>query len=80
MFDLAIDALPQRKADDFSLHQVPTSNLLKELADLGGVAVRIVACQVARVPDVVAPGLSEAVQAAVPRAGRLILESVAAYA
>lgn len=76
VFDLAVEDLPPRKTDDFSLHQVPTSNLLKELADLGGVTVRILACQVAHVPEAVAPGLSEPVEAAVPRAGRLILESV----
>lgn len=80
VFDLAVDELPARQIDDFSLHQVPTSNLLKELAELGGVRVRIVACQVARVPEAVDPGLSPAVAAAVPVAGRLIVESVARYA
>lgn len=76
LFMLPVDDLPSRKIDDFSMHQLPTSNLLKELRDVCGVAVKVVACQVERIPDSVLPGLSGAVSAAVPRACRAILDEL----
>jgi coenzyme F420 hydrogenase subunit delta len=80
LVELGPDELPARAIADLSVHQVPTSTLLKELEALGGVRVRILACQVERVPEVVDPGLSPAVSAAVPRAGGIVLEQVASYA
>ncbi len=76
IFNLEIDDLPARKIDDFSMHQLPTSNLLKELQGLCGVEIRIVSCQVETLPDSVSPGLSDALQKAVPRVCEMILETV----
>lgn len=76
VFTLEIDELPIRKIDDFSMHQLPTSNLLREIQELGGVDVRIVACQVERIPDSVSPGLSDTLQQAVPRVCEAILEDL----
>lgn len=76
VFTLSLDDLPANKTDDFSMHQFPTSNLLRELRDGCGVEVEIVSCQVAAIPDVVRPGLSEAVTRAVPEICRLIWERV----
>ena len=61
IFELDLDAYPAHKVDDFSMHQVPTSNLLRELRDLGGVAVAVLACQVGHIPEEVSPGLSASV-------------------
>jgi coenzyme F420 hydrogenase subunit delta len=80
LFTLEIDELPLRKIDDFSMHQLPTSNLLKELKTLRGVDVRIVSCQVDRIPDSVSPGLSDILQRAVPKACEMILEGLEGYA
>ncbi|MDW8241315.1 MAG: hydrogenase maturation protease [Acidobacteriota bacterium] len=66
IFELSLDDLPAEKSDDFSLHQVPSSNLAKELKAVG-IDVRVIVCQVARVPESVEPGLSEPVARAVPR-------------
>lgn len=74
VFEISIDDIPERKTDDFSMHQVPTSNMLKELKDLGGLAVTIVACQVKKIPEEVSPGLSNPVAEAVPRASKIIYE------
>jgi coenzyme F420 hydrogenase subunit delta len=79
IFSLEIDDLPARKIDDFSMHQLPTSNLLKELQGLCGAEVRIVSCQVETLPDSVSPGLSETVQKAVRRVGEMILETVKSH-
>jgi coenzyme F420 hydrogenase subunit delta len=74
VFEISIDDIPERKTDDFSLHQVPTSNMLKELKDLGGLGVAVVACQVENIPEEVSPGLSDSVAKAVPRASKIIYE------
>ena len=72
LFNMDIDSYPEVKLDDFSLHQVPTSNLLRELRDLCGIEIVVVACQVAGACDVVNPGLSEPVSKAVGQAVEMI--------
>jgi len=74
LFSPDIDSFPKAKLDDFSLHQVPTSNLLRELRDLCGIEVSVVACQVAGACDSVNPGLSEPVNKAVEQAVEMIAE------
>ncbi|MHB8839834.1 MAG: hydrogenase maturation protease, partial [Gemmatimonadaceae bacterium] len=65
---VALDAadIPAIKLDDFSLHQLPTSNLLRELEERCGVRVRVLACQHGPLPGEVQPGLSAAVRSALP--------------
>jgi len=58
--------IPAIKLDDFSLHQIPTSNLLRELETHCGVEVRVLACQTGPLPGEVRPGLSAPVRAALP--------------
>ena len=48
--------------------------MLKELKDLGGLEVAVVACQVENIPEEVNPGLSDSVAKAVPRASKIIYE------
>jgi|SRR3989304_3407264 len=43
---IPVEALPVNKIDDFSLHQVPTSNMLRELQDQCGVKITVIACDV----------------------------------
>lgn len=59
ILEIDLDELPKNKIDDFSMHQLPTSNLLRELRDLCGVDVRILSCQVENIPEEVEPGLSQ---------------------
>ena len=72
LFSLDIDSLPTVKLDDFSMHQIPTSNLLRELRDLCGVEIAVIACQVASACDSVNPGLSKPVEAAVEQAAQIL--------
>ncbi len=72
LFSPDIDSFPKVKLDDFSLHQVPTSNLLRELQDLCGIEVIVVACQVAGECGSVSLGLSNPVKQAVGRAAEMI--------
>ncbi len=66
IFEIRLDDIPVEKADDFSLHQAPSSNLAKEL-EQKGVKVRVLACQVQSIPESVMWGLSEPVANAVQR-------------
>ena len=66
LFEISLQDIPKEKIDDFSLHQAPSSNLAKELVE-AGVEVRIIACQVGRIPESIQPGLSEPVAQAVER-------------
>ena len=75
IFTLPVDQLPEKKTDDFSLHQLPTSNLLKELKDLCHVEVIVLAAQPECIPEAVEPGLSKKLQDAVARAGEYIVQT-----
>jgi coenzyme F420 hydrogenase subunit delta len=68
LFEIDPAGIPAIKLDDFSMHQIPTSNLLRELQEACGVEVRVLACQTGPLPQEISPGLSPPVQAALPRA------------
>jgi coenzyme F420 hydrogenase subunit delta len=73
VFKINIDELPKNKIDDFTFHQMPTSNLLKELKEYCGVDVVIVAGQIESIPEVVRPGLSDALAKSVAVAAEEVL-------
>ena len=73
LFEIDPAEIPPVKLDDFSLHQLPTSNLLRELQESCGVEVRVLACQTGPLPDQICPGLSPPIQAAVPRAAEWLI-------
>lgn len=62
ILELDVDEMPEIKCDDYSMHQVPTSNLLKELKNICGVDLRIIVVQVQSIPEEVSPGLSKVVK------------------
>ena len=66
--EIPVEALPITKMDDFSLHQVPTSNMLRELQDDCGVKVTVLVCDVGPIPQVIEPGLSRNIQQSVIQA------------
>ncbi len=72
LFEIDPAEIPPAKADDFSLHHVPTSNLLRDVQERCGVEVRVLACQTGPLPEEVRPGLSPAVLAALPRAAEWV--------
>jgi coenzyme F420 hydrogenase subunit delta len=72
--EIPVEDIPASKVDDFSLHQVPTSNMLRELRDHCGVRVTILACNVGDIPQVIEPGLSPLTQQAVIAAAQQIAE------
>jgi len=72
-------AIPAQKIHDFSLHQFPTVNLLRELQEETGIVVVLLIAQTATVPDHIAPGLSPPMLAAVDDACHRILRMVDRY-
>ena len=74
LFEVPLDELSREKVDDFSFHQGPTSNLLKELRDLCGVEIVIVSCQPERIPAEMELGLSAPARAVSVQADRLVYE------
>lgn len=73
LFELDIDEIPDKKIDDFSMHQLPTSNLLRELKHECGVDVTVISVQVQNIPAEVSPGLSEIVEKSIPTVCERIL-------
>ncbi|MFH1231451.1 MAG: hydrogenase maturation protease, partial [Planctomycetota bacterium] len=59
IFEVPLNNLVKEKVDDFSFHQGPTSNLLKELRDICGVDVVIIAAQPESIPAEMKRGLTE---------------------
>ena len=72
VFVMSPDSIPSKKIHDFSLHQFPTVNLLKELSEFTGAKVHIIAAQIQYIPDEIRPGLSQAMQRAVKYAGEKV--------
>ncbi len=58
IFRINVEEIPKNKIDDFTIHGMPTSNLLRELKECCGVEVVILVGQVEHIPDQVKPGLS----------------------
>ena len=73
VFEIDPAEIPPVKLDDFSLHQLPTSNLLRELQETCGVEVRVLACQTGPLPEEISAGLSDAVSCAVPQAAEWLV-------
>jgi coenzyme F420 hydrogenase subunit delta len=71
--ELSLEDIPLEKNDDFSMHQAPTSNLLRELRD-SGTQVTVLACDVGCVPREIRAGLSPVVADMVPVMGQQIVE------
>ncbi|MBI4668963.1 MAG: hydrogenase maturation protease [Elusimicrobia bacterium] len=74
VFEIDLEGIPAVKSDDFSMHQIPTSNMLKELRDECGVDVRVIAVQVESIPSVLKTGLSAPVAAALDEVRRLVIQ------
>lgn len=77
IYEIDVDRIHPDKIADFSLHQFPTTNMLKEIRDNTAVAVRVLVVQTAPLPQEIRPGLSPAVAAAVPEMCRCIMGIVA---
>jgi coenzyme F420 hydrogenase subunit delta len=74
--EINIEQIQPEKICDFSLHQFPTTNMLKELKEESPIDLKVFVVQVTTLPDEVTVGLSEPVQSAVPRMCARIMEEI----
>lgn len=74
------DDLPANKIHDFSLHQFPTVNLLRELQAETGMTVMVLVAHPSVPVDCFGPGLSPAMRAAVDKACQQIDDIIAPFA
>jgi coenzyme F420 hydrogenase subunit delta len=65
VFEIPVEGIPAHKTHDFSLHQFPTVNILKELKDHTAIDVKVIVGQVEIIPEEVKPGLSRTMEKAV---------------
>ncbi len=77
LFEVDLGDLPATKASDFCLHQFPSVNLLREMHELAGVEVHVLAVQIKSIPEAVQPGLSPEVRQAIPEACEWLMERIA---
>jgi coenzyme F420 hydrogenase subunit delta len=76
IFKIEVEDIPENKIDDFSMHQLPTSNLLRELKNHCGVDIRVFSCQVENIPESISKGLSKRLIDAVPKICNMIVEEM----
>ncbi len=74
LFWVDIESLSLEKAEDFSLHMTPASNMLLQLKQMG-VEIRVLACEPRDLPEMMTEGLSPGVAAAVGPAARMVLRA-----
>ncbi len=72
VFEISVDDIPEQKIIDYSFHQFPTTNMLRELQELCGVKVTVIVAQTARKLERVGPGLSKPMRAAVREAAEKV--------
>ena len=76
--EIDVDDINPEKMADFSLHQFPTTNMLKEIKEGTDIDVRVLVVQTEGIPEQVCPGMSPPVAAAVPRMCAKIMSLVQA--
>jgi len=76
IFEIEVEDIPENKIDDFSMHQMPTSNLLKELKEHCNVYIKIFSCQVENIPESVFIGLSKRLLDSVPKICDMIIKEI----
>lgn len=73
-WEIDVDTMIPKAIKDFSLHQFPSTNLLKELKEQTGIDVRILVMQAGRIPDEIDDHLTPEVTAALPQVAARIRE------
>lgn len=79
IFEIELDEIPENKRDDFSMHQMPSSNLLKEMKEDSKINIRILVCQVKNIPPEVSPGLSDVMNNSIQKMCEKIIQVLKEY-
>jgi len=76
VFEISLENIPALKSDDFSMHQIPTSNMLRELRDECKVDVEVIAVQAQSLPKEIKSGLSAPVSEVVAKVHNIICKKL----
>jgi coenzyme F420 hydrogenase subunit delta len=76
LFEIDLDHAHAQNQTEFSLHQFPSVNLLREMDKEAGIKVRILVVQAKNVPDCIQQGLSVEVQNALDPACQWIMREI----
>jgi len=76
IFEIEVEDIPENKIDDFSMHQMPTSNLLKELKEHCNVYIKIFSCQIENIPKSVSTGISKKLIDSFPKICDMIIKEI----
>lgn len=76
IFEMDMDQISENKIADYSLHQFPSSNMLKDLEAFSQIEVHFFAVQIETIPDCIKPGLSKPVEKSVTKMCHLILQRI----
>lgn len=74
--EIPLEEIPVKKLADFSVHQFPALDILKELKGRKGVDLRLLGCQVESLPREIRQGLSASVARAVGETAKDIFETL----
>ncbi len=75
IFKIDLDHIPENKIADYSIHQFPSSNMLKEIKEFCNIQVLFYSVQIHEIPDFINPGLSQVVEKSVIKMCDLITRS-----
>lgn len=76
IFEIDVDEINPKKISDYSLHQFPTTNMLKELKEETDIDIKMFVAQIELIPDEVATGISSKVQGAIPKICQKIIDII----
>ena len=76
VFEIDMDSISPAKAIDFSPHQFPGMNLLKEIRDETPIRTHVLAVQISHMPSEIRPGLSPSVERAIPPMCALVMNRI----
>ena len=76
IFEMDMNQISENKIADYSLHQFPSSNMLKDLKAFSQIEVCFFAVQIDTIPDCIKPGLSKVVKKSVSKMCHLILQRI----
>jgi coenzyme F420 hydrogenase subunit delta len=73
-WEIDVDMMSPKKIKDFSLHQFPSVNLLKDIKEQTGTDVRILVVQTGCIPEEITDQLTPEVAAALPKVAARVRE------
>lgn len=76
IFEIDIDDIPKNKVADFSMHQTPTSNLLKNIQDSSKIKIVVLVAQIKNISSEMSLEISHTLVSSIPKMCDAIMEEI----